>query len=486
MPGLLAGRGVGRPQKLRRLPGRQLDRQAKATVARLIETGATWSGWDIRRHASAQLREHDYRADPDSVTRLADAVLARPDVFPVGPPEPADTPPSLRRADGSSRFARRGEDRYSSQQIAQAEGDLIALAATRRLPHGEQSRRDRALYGRLDDDQLIARHAAARHHLVTLAARRDRFRPHLSQTEGRRSATGNIGRSGQEARLAILEAGIAEQRAAAAALQRELRVRHAGDGRAHLPEYLQGLGVDQVAAVVRLADRSRPLDALVGPAGTGKTTSLRALARFWQHQQHRQVMVLAPTAIAARTCGEILGVDHDTLHAALRRWRRGYDRPRSGDLVLIDEASMAATPTLLAAARLATSRGALVRLIGDPRQLKAVGAGGGLALVAEATGAPELVELHRFDHPWEAQATLGLRRGDPAVLDAYFAHDRIRAEVDHATIAAVLRGWATSPAGIEATIMVASDNHTVRQLNTLARTHRVTRRPRPARRHHPA
>ena len=66
--------------------------------------------------------------------------------------------------------------------------------------------------------------------------------------------------------------------------------------------------------------------------------------------------------------------------------------------MLIDEASMAATPTLLAAARLATSRGALVRLIGDPRQLKAVGAGGGLALVAEATAAPELAELHRFDH----------------------------------------------------------------------------------------
>ena len=198
---------------------------------------------------------------------------------------------------------------------------------------------------------------------------------------------------------------------------------------------------------------------------------------FWHHHHH-EVIALAPTAIAARATGEILAVDHDTLHGAMRRWQRGENLPVPGDLVLIDEASMAATATLLAAARTATNHGATVRLVGDPRQLKAVGAGGGLALVAEATNAPELSQLHRFDHPWEAQATLGLRRGDPSALDAYFAHDRIRADLDHTAIAATLRAWAHSPAGNHATIMVASDNHTVRQLNNLARARARQRRTR--------
>ncbi len=457
---VLTGRCLNRPQPIPALPRHLVDQHAQDVVARLIETGATWTRWDIRRHASAQLREHGYRADPDTVNRLAAAVLNQPDVFPIGPPEPADTPISLCRLDGSSRFARRGEDRYSTQQIASAEADLVALATTRHLPPAEQARRRRAIYGQLDDDELMTRETASRQHLERLTARCDRLRSDMRRPE-------------REARLAILDAEIAEQHAARTALGRELCTRHTADGRLDLHDYAKGLGVDQVAAVVRLADRSRPLDALVGPAGTGKTTTLRALVRFWHHQQ-RQVTVLAPTAIAARTSGETLGVAYDTLHAALHRWRRGDDLPQPGDLILIDEASMATTPTLLAAARLAVDRGACVRLVGDPRQLKAVGAGGGLALVAEATHAPELWELHRFEHSWEAQATLGLRRGDPAALDAYFAHDRIHADVDHAAVAATLRAWATSPAGIGDTIMVASDNHTVLQLNTLARTHRVT------------
>ncbi len=54
----------------------------------------------------------------------------------------------------------------------------------------------------------------------------------------------------------------------------------------------------------------------------------------------------------------------------------------------------------------------MVRLIGDPRHLEAVGAGGGLALVADAAGSPELSELRRFNHAWEAEATLCLHRGD--------------------------------------------------------------------------
>jgi hypothetical protein len=58
-------------------------------------------------------------------------------------------------------------------------------------------------------------------------------------------------------------------------------------------DILAGLAGDQRHAAIRLADPARPLDALVGPAGAGKTTTLAATARLVE-AQGRQVTGLAP------------------------------------------------------------------------------------------------------------------------------------------------------------------------------------------------
>ncbi|MGH9068899.1 MAG: AAA family ATPase, partial [Acidimicrobiales bacterium] len=144
-----------------------------------------------------------------------------------------------------------------------------------------------------------------------------------------------------------------------------------------------------------------------------------------------------------------------------------------GALVLIDEASMATTPKLLRAAEVATARGALVRVIGDPRQLKAVGPGGGLQIVAEAAGSPELNELRRFQEPWEAEASLGLRRGEAAVLEDYRAHHRISGGLAEAVVEDTYRAWRASPGGPMANLMIASDNARVQALSLRARADRV-------------
>ena len=64
-------------------------------------------------------------------------------------------------------------------------------------------------------------------------------------------------------------------------------------------------------------------------------------------------------------------------------------------------------------------------LVGDHRQLQAVGRGGLFAELCANGRVDELERLHRFTHPWEATASLQLRSGDPRALDAYEAHDRI-------------------------------------------------------------
>lgn len=88
-----------------------------------------------------------------------------------------------------------------------------------------------------------------------------------------------------------------------------------------------------------------------------------------------------------------------------------------GDVVLVDEAGMADTFLLDQLTQIAASRGAVVRLLGDDRQLSAVESGGALRLIAAQPGTPQLSVLYRFRDPAEAAATLQLRAGDPAAVD---------------------------------------------------------------------
>jgi conjugative relaxase-like TrwC/TraI family protein len=237
-------------------------------------------------------------------------------------------------------------------------------------------------------------------------------------------------------------------------------------------DHLEGLGQDQRRAVMRLATSGRLVDALIGPAGTGKTTATAALVGVWR-DAGRGVHLLAPSAVAADELGRRLGVPGETLDKALWHWRNGEDLPSRGDLVLIDEASMATSLKLAETVAFARRAGAGVRLVGDPAQLSAVGPGGGLELVAEAAGVPELTELRRFHNRWEAAASLGLRRGDPSVLGDYEAHGRIRSGLGPDVADQIYAAWRGAvDAGKEA-VMVASDNETVAALAARARADRV-------------
>ena len=100
-------------------------------------------------------------------------------------------------------------------------------------------------------------------------------------------------------------------------------------------------------------------------------------------------------------------------------------RLHEGDLVVVDESAMTSTADLTAVMHYADKAGAKLLLTGDHRQLAAVGAGGGMGLVAESGIAYELAEVRRFAHEWERGASLRLREGDPAALNDYRKHGRI-------------------------------------------------------------
>jgi len=100
------------------------------------------------------------------------------------------------------------------------------------------------------------------------------------------------------------------------------------------------------------------------------------------------------------------------LETEVRRWQLG-----PGDLLVVDEASLAGTFALDRLAAQASGSGAKILLIGDWAQLGAVGAGGAFSmLVDDRETPPELSEARRFAEAWERRASAELRAGGPRGL----------------------------------------------------------------------
>ncbi len=220
----------------------------------------------------------------------------------------------------------------------------------------------------------------------------------------------------------------------------------------------------------------------IGPAGAGKTTAMRALAHVCA-ADGRRIIPLATSSRAAHVLSGELGLRAENLHKFLHENSRISTIPeapsdpwfqlRSGDVVLVDEAGMAGTLQLADLVHRANEAGAVVRLLGDPAQLTAVDAGGALRLLEAEVGAVHLDRLHRFTDPAEADATLALRRGDPAALAFYETHDRIRSGTRDAMLEAAYDAWTTDILTGKTSLLIASTGAYVTALNARARAERI-------------
>ena len=130
---------------------------------------------------------------------------------------------------------------------------------------------------------------------------------------------------------------------------------------------------------------------------------------------------------------------------------------RPGQLLIVDEASLAGTFTLDTLTAQATAAGAKVLLVGDHRQLSAVDAGGAFGLLAEHGAARELRSLWRFRHRWEAGASRLLRHGHPSVVDTYATHDRIRAGEADTMVEAAYQAWQRHTQTGQSAVLLATD-----------------------------
>ncbi|ROR53399.1 DNA primase catalytic core [Luteococcus japonicus] len=237
------------------------------------------------------------------------------------------------------------------------------------------------------------------------------------------------------------------------------------------------LNAGQAALVEQLATSGRLVQLAIAPAGSGKTTAMHALAAAWESSGHT-VVGLAPSAAAASQLSTATGLEADTLaklawgitHDQLPHWAQTIT---TGSMVIIDEAGMADTLTLATVTGWATSRGAVVRLIGDDQQLAAIGSGGLLRDIQTRHGAATLDELMRFTDPAEAAASLALRQGDTAAIGFYLDNDRVHVG-DLATVTDnAFTTWTHDKAAGRDAIMLAPTRDLVAELNHRAQTHHL-------------
>lgn len=229
---------------------------------------------------------------------------------------------------------------------------------------------------------------------------------------------------------------------------------------------------DQATAITKLARSGLTLDLLVGPAGAGKTTALRALHRAWTAAHGRDSVIgLAPSAVAAEVLGDSLGVRAENTAKFLYEHRKGRWNLQAGQLVLLDEASLAGTLALDRITAHAAEVGAKVVLIGDWAQLSAAETGGAFGMLTrQRRGVAELTGVRRFAHKWEKTASLALRHGKASVLETYEDHGRLHDGGFEAMLDTLYEAWQTDRAAGRSTLMIAANGEAVAELNQRART----------------
>jgi hypothetical protein len=224
----------------------------------------------------------------------------------------------------------------------------------------------------------------------------------------------------------------------------------------------------QRAAARAVAGHDR-LVLVVGPAGVGKTRMLAAAVDDLRAHT-RPVIGLAPTAKAAAVLRAETGAAADTI----AKFLQDLDQPTAGSIwwdpgpgatIIVDEAGMVRTADLDRLVDHARrSRWRLV-LVGDPHQLQAVGRGGMFAELCETRRTVELDRLHRFEHPWEAAASLHLRAGDSRALATYATFGRIRPGTFDEHLATIAEEWQHAHTAGETLSITSTGNEHVAAVN---------------------
>ena len=175
----------------------------------------------------------------------------------------------------------------------------------------------------------------------------------------------------------------------------------------------------QKDAVVTAAEHG--LTVLTGGPGTGKTTTINTMIRFFE-REHRTIALAAPTGRAAKRMTETTGCEASTIHRLLEvsgameddggregQFARNADNPLEVDVIIIDEMSMVDI-YLMHALLEAVVPGTRLILVGDQNQLPSVGPGSVLRDIIRSEVFPVVKLTHIFRQAQESDIVVNAHR----------------------------------------------------------------------------
>lgn len=162
------------------------------------------------------------------------------------------------------------------------------------------------------------------------------------------------------------------------------------------------LNNEQKQAVRHITGSSK-IAAVIGHAGSGKSTMLAAARVAWESQGFR-VCGAALAGKAADGLQQSSGIESRTLASLERSWKLGQ-RLKRNDVLVVDEAGMVDSRQLARIAVEVEKRDAKLVLVGDPQQLQPIGPGAAFRAIVKKIGYAEMNEVRRQKKKWQQKAT---------------------------------------------------------------------------------
>jgi len=235
------------------------------------------------------------------------------------------------------------------------------------------------------------------------------------------------------------------------------------------------LSAEQRAAIEHTACGAR-IAAIVGRAGAGKTTMMKAAREAWETAGYR-VVGGALAGKAAEGLEKEAGIASRTLSSWELRWKQQRDQLDDKTVFVLDEAGMVSSRQMALFVEAVTKAGAKLVLVGDPDQLQPIEAGAAFRAIADRIGYAELGIIYRQREDWMRKASTDLARGNiGTALESYDNAGMVRGEwTREETIRSLIEDWNSDYNPARTSLILAHMRRDVRELNELARGKLVER-----------
>jgi len=235
------------------------------------------------------------------------------------------------------------------------------------------------------------------------------------------------------------------------------------------------LSGEQKAAIEHVAGGER-IAAVIGRAGAGKTTMMKAAREAWEAAGYR-VVGGALAGKAAEGLEKEAAILSRTLSSWELRWNQGRGQLDDKTVFVLDEAGMVSSRQMALFVETVTRAGAKLVLVGDPEQLQPIEAGAAFRAIADRIGYAELETIYRQREQWMRDASLDLARGNVGeAVAAYQSNGKmIGSELKADAVTNLIADWNRDYDPAKNTLILAHLRRDVRMLNELARAKLIER-----------